>query len=130
MKSSLIRSLLIFVAGAGCATVVAGIYPTEEITPERWQERAIAVLVEVEALGGYVGIADDGRIGIYQQLVGACLPPIPPPKWPVNAVDPRSLRNGAEAIVEFNEGLLSGEPLPVYVLGKCKPYAMGELKRW
>lgn len=122
MKSSVVRSLVIFIAGAGCATVVAGMYPGEPISQEQWQERATAVLAEVEALGGYVGIAEDGRVGIYTQ-VGACVPPIPIPKWPANAVDPRSLRKGAAALVAYNEGLLFEEPQPVYVLGKCKPYA-------
>ncbi len=66
MKSSVIRSLVMFAAGAGCATVVAGLYPPiEPITPELFQERLTAVLAEVEALGGYVGVAENGRIGIY-----------------------------------------------------------------
>jgi hypothetical protein len=127
MKSSWIRSLVIFVAGAGSATVVAGLYPSDEITAEQWQERAIAVLAEVETLGGYVGIADDGRVGIYTQ-VGACVPPIPIPKWPAHAVEPRSLRKGAAGLVALNEGLLFEEPRPVYVLGKCKPYATSLLR--
>ena len=91
MKSSVIRGLVMFAAGAGCATVVAGLYPPiEPITPELFQERLTAVLAEVEALGGYVGVAEDGRIGIYTN-VGACVPPVPLPKWPAHAVDQRSL---------------------------------------
>jgi len=125
---SLFRSLAIFVAGAGSAVVVAGLYPYEPITPELWQERAVKLLAEVEALGGYVGIAGDGRVGLYTQ-VGACVYPPPPPKWPAGAVDERSLANGAKALVALNQGLIHEEGQPVYVLGKCKPYATGALKQ-
>ena len=124
MKSSIIRALVMFVAGAGCATVVAGLYPPiEPITPELFQERLTAVLGEVEALGGYVGVAQDGRIGIYTN-VGACVPPVPPPKWPAHAVDQRSLEYGVKAAVNLNLNYLAEEGNPVYVLGKCRPYAL------
>jgi len=121
MKAA-IRSLAIFVAGAGSAAVFAGLYPAEPISPEIFQERLTKVLVEVEALGGYVAIADDGRIGIYTN-VGACVPQPPLPKFPAGAVDARSLAKGAQAIVQFNQGLIHEEAQPVYVVGKCRPYA-------
>ena len=121
MKSA-IRYLAIFVAGAGSATVVAGLYPSEGITPDQFQERLTKVLVEVEALGGYVAIADDGRVGIYTN-VGACVPSPPLPKFPMGAVDGRSLAKGAQAIVQYNQGLIHEEAQPVYVVGKCRPYA-------
>jgi len=120
MKSSLIRSLAIFVAGAGSATVVAGLYGTE-MEPPVFHERLAKVLVEVEALGAFVGIADDGRVGIY--TVAACGPPPPPPIMPAGAVDARNLAKGAQAMVQFNLGLIHGEEQPIYVLGKCKPRA-------
>jgi hypothetical protein len=128
MKSSIIRGLVMFFAGAGCATVVAGLYPPiEPITPELFQERLTAVLVEVDALGGYVGLAENGRIGIFTN-VGACLPPVPPPKWPAHAVDQRSLEIGFKAAVNLNLNYLAEEGNPVYVLGKCRPYAQSILK--
>lgn len=121
MKSA-IRSLAVFVAGAASATVVAGLYPGEPTSPEIFQERLTKVLAEVEALGGYVAIADDGRVGIYTN-VGACVPQPPLPKFPAGAVDARSLAKGAQAIVQFNQGLIHEEAQPVYVVGKCRPYA-------
>ena len=124
---SVIRSLAIFVAGAGSAAVVAGLYPTEPISPEEFQERLTKVLVEVEALGSYVAIADDGRVGIYTN-VGACVPSPPLPKWPAGAVDARSLAKGAQAVVQYNQGLIHEEAQPVYVVGKCRPYAGSLLK--
>jgi hypothetical protein len=124
---SIIRSLVIFTAGAGSAAVVAGLYPDEPISPELFQERAIKVLAEVEALGGYVAIAQDGRVGIYTN-VGACVPPVPIPKWPAHSVDPRSLELGLAALGSMNKGLLAEEPAPVYVVGKCRPYASSLFK--
>lgn len=125
---SVIRGLMMFVAGAGCATVVAGLYPPiKPITPEVFQDRLTAVLGEVEALGGYVGLAEDGRIGIYTN-VAACVPPVPIPKWPARAVDPRSLEKGVRAVVNLNLNYLAEEGQPVYVLGKCRPYAQSMLK--
>ena len=37
MKLSFIRGLVMFVAGAGCATVAARSSPLEPITPEKFQ---------------------------------------------------------------------------------------------
>ena len=128
MKLSLIRGIVMFFAGAGCATVVAGLYPPiEPITQEQFQDRLTAAMIEVEALGGYVGLAENGRIGIYTN-VGACIPPVPIPKWPAHAVDQRSLENGVKAAVNLNLNYLAEEGQPVYVLGKCRPYAQSMLK--
>ena len=122
MKSSVFRSLLMFVLGAGSATVVAGLYPNDEIDPEKFLQNATGLLAQVEALGGYVGVAKDGRIGIYTNPVGACVLPPPPPKWPVPAVNQLSLELGLGALGTLNKGIMAGEELPVYVLGKCRPY--------
>ena len=128
MKSTLIRGLVMFVAGAGCATVVAGLYPPiKPITPEQFQERLTAAMVEVEALGSYVGIAQDGRIGIYTN-VGACVPNPPVPKWPAHVVNFSSLELGQLAMGTMNKAYMSEEPMPVYVLGKCRPYPQSMLK--
>jgi hypothetical protein len=127
MKSSVVRSMMIFVAGAGSATVVAGLYPNEPITPGQFQERATVLLAEVEALGGYVGLAENGRVGIFTN-VGACVFPPPPPKWPANFVNPSSLDLGLKALAQVNVAYLNEEPMPVYVIDKCRPYAQSMLK--
>lgn len=132
MKSSMIRSLVIFAAGAGSATVVAGLYPPiEEISPEQFLEDGTKLLAQVEKFGSYVGVTKDGRIGIYTNNVGACVPQPPLPKWPAHAVDQRSTDLGLTAIATLNKAFLAGEEQPVYVLGKCRPYAQStlELKR-
>jgi len=128
MKSSVIRSLVIFAAGAGSATVVAGLYPPiEEISPQQFLKDSTKLLAQVERLGSYVGSTKDGRIGIYtNEVIGACVPMPPLPKWPANAVDGRSLDLGLAMIGTLNKAYLAGEEQPVYVLGKCRPYAKGE----
>jgi len=127
MKSSVVRSLVIFAAGAGSATVVAGLYPPiEERSAEQLLEDGTKLLAQVEKFGSYVGVAQEGRIGIYTNNVGACVFPPVPPKWPARAVDPNSLELGLLALHQLNNGHLAGEAQPVYVLGKCRPYARGE----
>lgn len=128
MKSSLLRSLVIFVAGAGSATVVAGLIPDEQMDPEKFLELSTGLLAGVEKLGGFVGVAQDGRVGIYTNNVGACVLPPVPPKWPARAVDPNSLELGFAALHQLNNGHLAGEAQPIYVLGKCRPYPQSMLK--
>ena len=124
MKASVVKGVLIFAAGAATAALASGMYPREPITPGQFLERADVLIAEVEALGAYVALAENGRVGIFTDPV-ACMPPNPPrPNLPVNAVDPRALRNAAAALIAINEGRILDEREPVYVLGKCKPYAM------
>jgi hypothetical protein len=126
MKSNVTRSLLIFAAGAATAALAGGLYPTEPITPGQFDERATVLIAEVEALGGYVGTFADGRVGIYTDPA-ACYPPVPPkPVMPKGVVDSRSLQNGLNALAAANAGRAHGETFPVYVIGKCKPYAQGK----
>jgi len=123
MKTNVIRSLLIFVAGAATAAIAGGLYPKEPTTVPEFHERALVLIAEVEAIGGYVGLADDGRVGIFTDPA-ACYPPVPPkPVMPKGAVDMRSLQNGLNALAAMNEGIMMGETAPVYEIGRCKPYA-------
>jgi hypothetical protein len=123
MKSSAIRSLVIFAAGAGSATVVAGLYPPlDEISQEQFLKDSTVVLSQIEKLGSYVGVIKDGRIGIYTNDVGACVPQPPLPKWPAHAVDQRSTDLGLQMAATLNKAFLAGDEQPVYVLGKCRPY--------
>ena len=121
MKTSIIRGALLFAAGAGCATLAGGIYSSAPITPEQFQERANTLLTQLADLGGYVAIAKDGRVGIFTDPY-SCVP-TPKPKMPANAVDLIMLHYGLEAMNVMNEGYLVDEPMPVYVVDKCKPYS-------
>jgi hypothetical protein len=115
--------LLIFAAGAATAVLASGMYPKPPITVPEFQERATVLLAEVEALGAYVAIAEDGRVGLFTDPA-ACMPPTPPrPNLPKYSVDPRTLRKATSALIALNEGYMLDEQEPVYVVGRCKPYA-------
>jgi len=123
MKSSFVRSLVIFAAGAASAALVSGMYPKEPITPGEFLERATVLIAEVEALGAYVAVAENGRVGIYTDPA-LCVPPRPPvPVLPVNAVDPRMLEAAAKSFITINVGRIMDEHELVYEVGRCKPYA-------
>ncbi len=127
MKASVVRGFLIFAAGAATAALASGLYPREPITVGQFQERATALLVEVEALGAYVALTEKGRVGLYTNPY-ACIPPVPPkPVLPFNSVDPRTLRLATEALITLNEGWMMDERAPVYEVGRCKPYASATL---
>lgn len=122
MKASVVKGVLIFAAGAATAALASGLYPKEPITPGQFQERALVLIAEVEALGGYVAKAQNGRVGIFTN-VGACTPPNPPrPNLPAYAVETHSLRLATEALIAINEGLIMDERELVYEAGKCRPY--------
>ena len=123
MKSSAIRGLVIFAAGAATAALASGMYPKEPITGPQFEERLFVLMGEVEALGAYVAVAENGRIGIFTDPA-ACAPPNPPrPNYPNGSVDTRMLANASKALNVYNEGRMYDEREPVYVVGRCKPYA-------
>jgi hypothetical protein len=122
MKSSLIRSVVIFAAGAATAALASGLYPPEPMTPGEFQERATKLIAQVEALGAYVAVTENGRVGIFTDPY-ACIPPRPPvPVLPLNVVDPRTLESATRALNTMNLGRLMDEPTLVYEVGLCKPY--------
>ncbi|MEO8062367.1 MAG: hypothetical protein ABI821_06440 [Pseudomonadota bacterium] len=118
MKMSIIRGLFLFVAGAGCATVVAQMYPLPPITVEEFQERMDRTMRELVELGAYVHSIDDARIKI--GLI-ACTP-TPLPKMPAGAVDPRQLSWGVNAVFAMNNARMLGDQEPVAEsVEKCRP---------
>jgi len=122
MKSSLVRSFVIFTAGAATAAVASGLYQEQTITAGEFQERAIVLLAEVEALGKFVAVTEKGRVGIFGNPDAACMPPKPPvPVIPVNSVDLRTLEPAIKALKAINVGFLMGDKAPVYLVEACKP---------
>lgn len=129
MKSSVIRSFVIFAAGAATAALASGMYPREPITPRQFLERATFLINEVEALGAYVAVTENGRVGLYTNPA-LCVPPQPPvPILPVNAVDPRMLEAATKAFIAINVGRIMDERELVYEVAKCRPYAGMTLKQ-
>jgi hypothetical protein len=120
MKKSAMRGVAIFAAGAATAVLAGEFYPRPEINVEEFQKLGDGLLGRVETFGYYIGKIEKGRIGIYTDPY-ACVPNPPLPKLPAKAVDLWDLRLGAEGLVALNESYLMDQPLPVYVLGKCRP---------
>jgi hypothetical protein len=118
MKTSIIRSLLLFAAGAGCATVIAQVNYKEAMTPEQFLEQAPVLLTEIATIGASVAGISGGKIYLSSNPPIACFPP-PNPKMPDGAVSPTLLRNGLEALMAYNEARIDAHPEPVQVTGKC-----------
>lgn len=121
MKSTIVRGFMLFAAGAGCASVVAGIYGIPPITVEDYLSRNDKLLLDIQELGQYPVFHEDGKVGI-NIAPETCGPKPPAPKMPAGAVDPRLLRHGIKALMAINEGHWLGNAVPVYADDKCKPY--------
>ena len=121
MKGSIVRGVLVFMAGAGCATVVAQVvgdpYPPTSI--EEWQKKATELLPKVAELGYYVERTSDGTVGIRLDPI-ECGPKPPVPKVPEHAVDPRTLQRGLAALRELEVGYIVQDSAPVYALTRCQ----------
>jgi hypothetical protein len=118
MKTSIIRSLLLFAAGAGCATVIAQVNYKEAMTPEQFREQAPVLLTEIAAIGASVAGISGGTIYLSSNPPIACFPP-PNPNMPEGAVSPVLLRNGMEALIAYNEAQIDARREPIRVTGKC-----------
>ena len=114
MKGSIIRGVIIFMAGAGCATVMAqvGDEPLPPMSVEQWQKDATELLPKIALLGQYVQKANDGLVGIHIDPI-ACGPRPPVPKMPAGAVDPRPLQRGLAALRELETGYIVQDTSPV-----------------
>ena len=121
MKGSIIRGVLIFMAGAGCASVMAQVVGDEQLPPmpvEVWQKEATELLPKVALLGQYAEIFKDGQVGIHTDPI-ACGPRPPVPKLPAGAVDPRPLHRGLAALRELETGYMVQDAAPVYAVLRC-----------
>jgi len=120
MKSMIVRGVITFAAGAGCATVVAQMYEQlPEIGEVEYEKLGTEALLKLEQLGAYTVLVNDFGIGM-QGNPSKC-PPLPPiPKKPVNAADQRLVRRGLEAAVVLNESRYAGQEQVVYQVLKCE----------
>jgi hypothetical protein len=116
MKSTY-KVLLGFVAGAACATVIAGTYYGKAMGPEEFRDRLHFVATELTTLGGQVVFAHKGIVWINASAVDACMKPPPKP----NEVGPRTLVIGSQAALEYANGLLSGNTEIIRLTDKCHP---------
>src|SRR4249919_2102869 len=118
MKISILRSIVLFAAGAGCASVVAQVnHRLEPIKLGVYQENLNDLLKKVALAGQYVVLAEKGRVVIDPN---GCPMPVPNPKMPGHAVDPRTLYLGVQAMLAYNEGNLVGDLEPIQDDGRCQ----------
>ena len=119
MKGSILRGAMLFAAGVGC-TVVAQQGWMPEPRPEEDLERwANELLIEVSQFGHYVTFAENGRV-VFNTDPIRCPTPIPQPKLPALAVDPRPLRAGAAALFTIDEAYLLGAKDPMRSDDRCQ----------
>ena len=118
MKISILRGILMFAAGAGCASVVAQVgHGPEPITLGGYQEQLNDLLKKLAQVGQYVVSADKGRVVIDPN---GCPLPTPNPKMPLHAVDPRTLALGIKAVFAYQDGNLVGDAEPIQDDGRCQ----------
>ena len=123
MRSSVVKGVFIFAAGAATAVLAGSWYPPPPITVGEFQERATSLIAQVEALSVYVDVVEEGRVAIFTDPY-ACAPPTPPrPTLPKGAVDAYSLQKATFTLISINERYLKGDYEAVHATDKCKPYA-------
>lgn len=116
MKSSIVRGVLLFVAGAVCATVLAGGMPGY-MGADEWDMRMKAWLKEGELLGTYVIEVHHGRAYVNPEPI-ACPKP-PQPKLPDAAVNPWHLAQATHAGAEMNQLLMLGASVMARETSRC-----------
>ena len=126
MKSSIVRGVLLFVAGAACATVLAGVMPGY-MGGEEWDTRMKAWLKEGELLGTYVIEVHDGRVFVNPEPI-ACPKP-PQPKLPDAAVNPWLFAQAAHAGAEKNQLLMAGADVVARETARCHTIPPELMKR-
>lgn len=121
MKTSLIKGVAIFAAGAGCASVVAGGYYSRMMYPEQFMKEGDALLLKVAELGSHVVEVKEATVWITTLPPDACFFPPPVPKEPVNGyVDRRILERGYAALSALHLAKDVGNTTPVRVNDKCQ----------
>jgi len=123
MKTSIVRGVFLFAAGALCAAVIAGVNPRtkdEPMTPKLFEQRAQHLLAELADLGRYAGPVKNGRWVIYQLPVDACVTP-PQPTVPPPGVNPVALEAMQNGLGPYNAGLIAGRGDLISLMEKCHP---------
>jgi hypothetical protein len=119
MKWSILNGAVLFAAGVGCTVVAQSGWTPGMEAEEVLEKRVNALLIEVSQLGAYVTLAENGRV-VFNLDPIRCPTPIPLPKLPANAVDPRTLRQGAAALFTVDEAYLLGATDPMGSEDRCQ----------
>ena len=120
MKASVIRGVVLFLAGASCATVAGGWFEPRELTLDEYTTLLQKVSRDVAVVGLYSPAAKDDVA--YAQLAPAACTPTPQPDiMEGRAVNPVLLKRGLHVIEEYNNGRIAGVKVGILVWPPCKP---------
>ena len=120
MKASIIRGVLLFIAGAGCATVAGGWFEPRELSLDDYTAMLQKTSRDVAVVGLYSVDAKDGVA--YGQLVPAACTPTPQPDiMEGRAVNPVLLKRGLHVLEEYNNGRIAGVKVGIIVWPPCEP---------
>ena len=146
MKTSAVRGMLLFAAGAMSATLVAlaqGYSPFNPFSPgdkpmtvDEWQKQADELLLKIKdlgsrvaAIGGELAINEGPPIRcVWPPIVtnGPTVPPVPPP----TDIDRHYFEVGMHSLAAANESRLAGRARLAFAIDKCwvNPDAMAAIK--
>jgi len=120
MKSSIIRGVAIFAAGAGCAVMAGGYWTPPETNADEFEQRLQKVTRLVAEVGLYAVSTKDGVLSL-DPNPAACTPTPQPDIMEGRAVNPVLLSRGLRAIDGYNDGRISGVEVGIIVRPPCKP---------
>ncbi len=120
MKTSILRGLAIFAAGAGCAVVAGGWWPPPETNPEEFGVRLQKVSRELAEIGLYAVATRDGVVAL-DPNPAACTPTPQPDIMEGRAVNPVLLARAVDAVEGYNDGRIAGVKVGIIVRPPCKP---------
>jgi hypothetical protein len=120
MKKSILKSMLIFAAGASCAGGVMEIVGGYYGDVDRYRSDGDQLLVAIANYGLPVVATKESRVYI-AQTDGACIRPPPNPKQPVNGnVDWRLFDRGVASLRAQLLAKQIGDETPVQLVDKCQ----------
>lgn len=120
MKSSIIRGVAIFAAGAGCAVMAGGYWMPPETNAEEFEVHLQKVSRDVAEVGLYAVRTRDGVVAL-DPNPAACTPTPQPDIMEGRAVNPVLLSRGLSAIDGYNAGRIAGVKVGIIVRPPCKP---------
>jgi hypothetical protein len=120
MKTSIVRGVLIFAAGAGSAVIAGGYWMLPETNAEEFTVRLEKVSRELAEIGVYAVSARDGVVSL-DPNPAACTPTPQPDIMEGRAVNPVLLARGLRAVDTFNDGRIGGVKVGILVRPPCKP---------
>jgi hypothetical protein len=120
MKSSIIRGVLLFAAGASCATVAGNWFVAPEISLDDYAALVQKTSRDVAVVGLYGQVTKFGQVDLTTNPA-ACTPTPQPDIMEGRAVNPVLLERGVRVIESYNAGRVAGVKVGIIVSPPCEP---------